>query len=119
MLKRLKSKTGKENYALRMHTVEPVFGSLQQYYGLRWMNTRGIKNATKVMLMAASAFNLKKWIKATIKSEKSPLLCVFFTSIIANYYRTICSLFKINSNTSINRNLNNSNNQENLYFYGV
>jgi hypothetical protein len=63
MLKRLKSKRGKESYALRMQTVEPVFGSLQQYYGLRWMNTRGIKNANKVMIMAACAFNLKKWVK--------------------------------------------------------
>jgi hypothetical protein len=30
MIKRLKSKEGKKSYALRMHTVEPVFGSLQQ-----------------------------------------------------------------------------------------
>ena len=48
-----------------MHTVEPVFGSLQQYYGLRRMNVRGRLNACKVMLIAA-AFNLKKWLKNSL-----------------------------------------------------
>ena len=68
MIKRLKSKKGKESYKLRMKTVEPVFGSLQQYYGLRWINTRGIKNANKIMLMAGAAFNLKKWVKHLIEN---------------------------------------------------
>ena len=40
MIKRLKTKEGKISYGLRMHTVEPIFGSLQQYYGLRRMNVR-------------------------------------------------------------------------------
>ena len=51
---------------MRMRTVEPVFGSLQQYYGLRWVNTRGIKSANKIMLMAGAAFNLKQWVKYLI-----------------------------------------------------
>ena len=59
MIKRLKSKEGKLMYRLRMHTVEPVFGSLQQYYGLRRMSVRGRNNASKVMLMSAAAFNLR------------------------------------------------------------
>ena len=32
MIKRLKSKKGKESYKMRMRTVEPVLGSLRQYY---------------------------------------------------------------------------------------
>jgi len=63
MIKRLKSKKGKASYKKRMSTVEPVFGSLQQYYGLRRVNTRGIKSANKIMLMAGAAFNLKKWVR--------------------------------------------------------
>ena len=59
MIMRLKSDKGQKYYALRMHTVEPVFGTLQQHYGLRWVNTRGIDLANKVMLMAACALNLK------------------------------------------------------------
>jgi len=74
MIKKLKTKKGKALYLLRMHTVEPVFGSLQEYYGLRRMNTRGINNANKVMLMSAAAFNIKKWVKKLIKEANKMLL---------------------------------------------
>ena len=63
MRKKLKTKEGKKKYAKRMQSVEPVFGSLQQYYGLRWINVRGKSSAHKVMLMCGAAFNLKKWLK--------------------------------------------------------
>ena len=46
-----------------MHTVEPVFGLLQQYYGLRRIYVRGKNSAYNVMLMVASAFNLKKMVE--------------------------------------------------------
>jgi IS5 family transposase len=69
MIKRLKSKKGKRKYAERMCSVEPVFGSLQQHYGLRWMNVRGKISAEKVMLMCAAAFNLKKWVKQVLESS--------------------------------------------------
>lgn len=48
---------------LRQSTVEPVFGSLTQYYGLRKIGVLGHAGAQKVMLMAAIAFNLKKYLK--------------------------------------------------------
>lgn len=64
MIKKLKTEKGKRSYALRMQSVEPVFGTLQQYYGLRWINTRGIDLANKVMIMAAAALNLKKLVKS-------------------------------------------------------
>lgn len=94
MLKRLKSKRGKLFYSIRMHTVEPVFGSLQQYYGLRWMNVRGRNSASKVMLMSAAAFNLKKWMKNSLENTSkhlfSPILLLRATvgqlsSIFSNY----------------------------------
>ena len=34
MIQKLKSDKGKQSYALRMQSVEPVFGTLQQHYGL-------------------------------------------------------------------------------------
>jgi transposase len=77
MKKRLKTKKGKRSYALRMMTVEPVFGSLQQYYGLRHINVRGKVGADKVMLMAACAFNLKKWVKSIIKESNIQLNILF------------------------------------------
>ena len=68
---RLKTKKGKRTYHLRMQSVEPVFGSLQQYYGLRRIYVRGKSSAFKVMLMSASAFNVKKWLKNLVQySEK-------------------------------------------------
>ena len=77
MIKKLKTKKGKISYGLRMHTVEPVFGSLQQYYGLRRMNVRGKNSASKVMLMSAAAFNLKKWLKKLIKEGEKAIDLLF------------------------------------------
>lgn len=68
MIAKLRTEEGKASYAKRMQTVEPVFGTLQQYYGLRWINTRGIELANKVMIMAAAALNVKKLVKKRIKS---------------------------------------------------
>jgi hypothetical protein len=56
---------------LRQSTVEPVFGSLTQFYGLRKIGVLGKAGANKVMLMAAIAFNLKKYLR---KGEGSPPL---------------------------------------------
>ncbi|MGI4820335.1 MAG: transposase [Janthinobacterium lividum] len=44
---------------LRQSTVEPVFGSLIQHYGLRRMNVRGHAGAHKTMLLAAVATTSK------------------------------------------------------------
>jgi len=59
-----RSQTRKARYykTLRQSTVEPVFGTLINYLGMRKINTRGIESANKVMLMAAIAYNLKKVI---------------------------------------------------------
>jgi len=61
----IRSKTKKVKYykTLRQSTVEPVFGSLINFTGMRKINTRGIESANKVMLMAAIAYNLKKLLK--------------------------------------------------------
>lgn len=60
---RLKTKQGKRFKYIRSSTVEPVFGSLTQFYGMRKVNTIGIKQANKSMLMAGTAYNLKKYLK--------------------------------------------------------
>ena len=48
---------------LRSSTVEPVLGTLVNYLAMRRVNTRGIKQASKCMLMSAVAYNLKKLLK--------------------------------------------------------
>ncbi len=45
-----------------MATVEPVFGSLLNYYGMKRSNAKGKQAAHKFMLMAACAYNLQKFL---------------------------------------------------------
>jgi transposase len=70
------SERGKRMKKLRQSTVEPVFGSLTQYYGLRKIGVLGKAGAHKVMLMAAIAFNLKKYLK---KGGGKPSIGIFKT----------------------------------------
>ena len=60
---RVRSKKGRFMKARRQSTVEPVFGSLINHFGMGKMNTFGIRQANKNMLMAAVAYNLKKYLK--------------------------------------------------------
>ncbi len=70
------SEKGKRMKVLRQSTVEPVFGSLTQFYGLRKIGVLGKAGAHKVMLMAAIAFNLKKYLK---KGGRKPFIDIFKT----------------------------------------
>ncbi|GAB4038286.1 hypothetical protein GCM10028809_55960 [Spirosoma gilvum] len=75
-LERQQSRRGKRMKRLRSATIEPALGSLVDYYGLRKINVRGKVGAHKVMLMAAVAFNLKKYMKFTTKSTVSQALAL-------------------------------------------
>jgi hypothetical protein len=55
----------------RQSTVEPVFGTLTQFMGLRKINTIGIQQANKMMHLSAIAYNLKKYLKFVQKRVKS------------------------------------------------
>ena len=63
MHQRLQTQKAKRMKKLRSSTVEPVLGTLINYLNMRRVNTRGIKQANKCMLMAAVAYNLKKLMK--------------------------------------------------------
>lgn len=56
------------NYArkirkIRSSTVEPVLGTLINFLNMKRVNSRGINQATKHVLMAALCYNLKKYMK--------------------------------------------------------
>ncbi|WP_256387011.1 transposase [Kordia sp. SMS9] len=70
---RVCSKQGRYMKKKRQSTVEPVFGTLKEYVGLRKINTLGIEQANKVMHMAAIAYNLKKYLKFITKTTKVEL----------------------------------------------
>jgi len=78
-IKRINSKQGKYMKTKRQSTVEPVFGTLTQFMGLRKINTIGIKQANKVMHLAAMAYNLKKYLKFTQKLVKTRSKALVFT----------------------------------------
>lgn len=63
MEERMRTRRGKIMKSIRSSSVEPVLGTLINYTGLRQINTKGIKQANKCMLMAATAYNLKKLLK--------------------------------------------------------
>ena len=82
------SDRGKRMKKIRQSTVEPVFGSLTQFYGLRKIGVLGKAGAHKVMLMAAIAFNLKKYLK---KGGVKPSIGIFST--VMDTFRACLNIF--------------------------
>lgn len=68
---RVNSPQGRYMKGKRQSTVEPVFGTLTQFMGLRKINTIGLGQANKAMHLSAIAYNLKKYLKFIQKRVKS------------------------------------------------
>ncbi|WP_167619969.1 IS1182 family transposase [Maribellus sediminis] len=83
--KRIKSRFGRIMKGKRQSTVEPVWGTLTQFMGLRKINTIGIKQANKVMQMAATAYNLKKLLRFEAQYVKTmaAAIAVYFSLLRA------------------------------------
>ncbi|MCX6213810.1 IS1182 family transposase [Spirosoma sp.] len=76
MVERLSSRFGKRMMRIRSATVEPVLGSLINYYGLRQINTRSREAAAKVMYVAAMAYNLKKYLRFTSVEQSGMVIAL-------------------------------------------
>jgi len=99
---------------VRSKTVEPVLGTLINFTNMKKVNTRGIKQANKHVLMATLTYNLKKYLKFISKKSKSQvgIVCVmeaeaqlFLNSFVQGlkqvflsllFFETPCRLSKIN-----------------------
>ncbi len=95
-IERIRSTKGQYMKKKRSSTVEPVFGSLTSFYGMRKVNTLGIAQANKVMLLAATAYNLRKLLKFNTKELRSiakTAQSIGFYHI--HLFQSIYSLFKI------------------------
>ena len=68
---RVESPQGRYMKGKRQSTVEPVFGTLTQFMGMRKINTIGLGQANKCMHLSAIAYNLKKYLKFSKKRTKS------------------------------------------------
>lgn len=71
---RVESPQGRYMKGKRQGTVEPVFGTLTQFMGLRKINTIGLGQANKVMHLSAIAYNLKKYLKFDQKRAESGVM---------------------------------------------
>lgn len=67
-IERVKSSKGQYYKRKRHSRVEPVLGVLTQFMGMRKVYTKGIHNANKRFIMAAIAYNLKKYLKFETKT---------------------------------------------------
>lgn len=99
---KLQTNKAKRMKKLRSSTVEPVLGTLINYLGMKRVNTRGMEQANKCMLMAAIAYNLKKLLKFTaLKVQtnvealqvKQPALFLSNTSLIKPIYFSLAPLY--------------------------
>lgn len=95
-IERVNSPKGRYLKTKRSSTVEPVFGTLTQFLGMRKVNTRGIQQANKVMLMAAIAYNLKKYLnfnKGKVLSMAGESMLTFLRKNLAIWLNlSLCKL---------------------------
>ncbi len=66
MLEKVNATTGAKKMKVRAATVEPVLGTLLHFVGMRKVYTKGIDLANKHVLLAATAYNIKKMLKFTV-----------------------------------------------------
>lgn len=82
----------------RGSTVEPVLGTMLNYLNLKRVNTRGIKQANKHVMMAALTYNLKKYIKFITKKSLAKVIAmraeisVSIKTLKTDYVRPLISL---------------------------
>lgn len=72
MHQRLQTRQAKIYKKLRSSTVEPVLGTLINFMGMRRIFTRGIQQANKFLIGAATAYNLKKWMYWEQRKTRKP-----------------------------------------------
>jgi len=65
MHQRMQTKTAGRLMKVRSSTVEPVIGTLVNYLAMKKVNTKGLEQANKCMLLSATAYNIKKLLKHT------------------------------------------------------
>ena len=60
MRRKLQTKRGRQRYSLRMETVEPVFGQINQGGGFRQFLLRGLENINGEWSLIGTTHNLLK-----------------------------------------------------------
>jgi IS5 family transposase len=92
---KLQTEYAKRLLKKRSSTVEPVLGTLLNFLNIRRINSRGIEQAYKHVLMAALTYNLKKYLKFTARKSNQKLQAIHRelpASLKNAFYRFISSL---------------------------
>ena len=76
MHEKLKTKKAQRIFKKRGSTVEPVLGTMLNFLNLKRVNTRGIRQANKHVMMAALTYNLKKLLRWTGKKLNAGMMAV-------------------------------------------
>ena len=63
MHEKMQTRYAKKLSKIRKSTVEPVLGTLINFMNMKRVNSRGIEQASKHVIMAALCYNLKKYMK--------------------------------------------------------
>ena len=95
MYEKLQTTFAKKIFKNRGSTVEPVLGTMLNFLNLKRVNTRGIKQANKHVMMAALTYNLKKLLKWTNKKLNSQVVGMeqlLNKHLLNHFYKTITSL---------------------------
>ncbi|WPU92955.1 IS1182 family transposase [Mucilaginibacter sabulilitoris] len=99
MLERLSNGIDKHMRNLRSGTVEPVLGTLVNFTAMKKVYTKSIASADKCMIMAATAYNLKKLLKKMLKTNKpnpSPKGIGRILYLAGDVFMAIICFFKTN-----------------------
>ncbi|WP_312133921.1 IS1182 family transposase [Empedobacter sp.] len=80
----------------RSSTVEPVLGTLINFFNLKRINSRGMSKANKHVLMSSLSYNLKKYLRFTVK-KSSVLAQVIYLKQGKNYASTKSLLHSLKS----------------------
>lgn len=102
MHERMQTKKARVMKKIRQNTVEPVLGTLINFLNMKRVNTRGLVNANKHVLMAALAYNLKKYMNHSTKIKTKAMQAgqVIDNAVItwANYYYSnLLSIFRLST----------------------
>lgn len=79
------SERGKQMKTLRSATVEPVLGTLLDFVGMRKVYTKGIHLANKHVLMAATAYNIKKLLRYNVEKTLAATAKITANEFIQSY----------------------------------
>src|SRR5690242_18430026 len=71
MRAKLRTEEGRKRYAVRNHTVEPVFGIIKDVLGFRRFTLRGLSNVCGEWQLVALAYNFKR-LHVLRRADRTP-----------------------------------------------